>query len=1031
VPRVKSDSSLPTGALIFYFFDTFLQWKGANMASPKKPAKTNGVHAGKAKPSAKTRSTAAETFPVIGIGASAGGLEALKSFFSHVPERSGLAYVVLVHMAADQPTMLPELLQRATATPVSLAIDGETICADHVYIVPPNKEISLYQCKIQLLDPAKKRVSLPIDFFFKSMAQDQGANAAGIILSGTGTDGTLGLTEIKSKDGLIFVQSEETAKYNGMPRSAMNTGLIDLALAPEDMPEKLMHYFKNHLPVSKGKIPSETEIHADWLDKVFVLLRAQVGHDFSTYKKNTIVRRIHRRMNLNQAKDAETYIRFMQGNPDEVEALFREMLIGVTSFFRDNASFTVLEQDILPPMFAQLKEDSVIRAWIPGCSTGEEVYSLAMILRECLDKNPKRITLQLFGTDINRYAIDIARAGLYPASIAESVGPERLNRFFIKENDAFRIRKEIRDCVVFSVQDVLKDPPFSRLNMLCCRNLLIYLNQAAQKTLLPLFHYTLNPGGVLVLGSSETIGGFTNLFETLDSKWKIYQRLEVPYALRQPVLFPTGPGTHASGRQSPANQPPFAEIDMEIDLGRITRKLVLDQFSPTSILTDKKGNILHIQGKTGKYLEQHSGPPTQNILDMAREGLRIELASGIRRAATEAAALTIKNIHVKTNGHTQPINLHIRPLQTPKEVAGKLLVVFEDIPEERSKPDSPDTAELPPEDERHERIIRLEQELQNTRESHQTTIEELESSNEELKSTNEELQSSNEELQSTNEEMESSKEELQSLNEELQTVNAELQSKLEELYSSQDDMRNLMNSMEIATIFVDNQARIKRFTPEATRIINLIPSDTGRPLQHVVSNLEYDELIPDVMSVLEKLSPRDADVRTHKGKWYQMRIIPYRTLDNRIDGAVLTFTDIDEQKKVHDRLKTASAEMELAWQMVRKTFDMNLAPMVVLDQQGIMMIANTAFYQLMNLTVSQTEGVDLFNAGLFSIGKENQETAGFKAALRSALAEGKDFEDMAYEQNNPEGNRIFAVSGRIIRREPDAPYRILLCFDEK
>ncbi|MDO9263737.1 MAG: CheR family methyltransferase [Desulfosalsimonadaceae bacterium] len=1013
------------------------------MASPKKPDKKSGPKpaktgskgsadgSGNEQPSPEIRPTAAEKFPIIGIGASAGGLEALKSFFLNVPENSGLAYVVLVHMAADQPTLLPELLQRATTTPVSLAIDGETIVKDHVYIVPPNNEISLFQARIQLLDPAEKRVFLPIDFFFKSLAMDQGANAAGIILSGTGTDGTLGIEEIKSQDGLVFVQSEETAKYNGMPRSAIATELIDLVLAPENMPEKLIHYFKNHAPIQKEEILSGTETHTDWLDKVFVLLRTQLGHDFSAYKKNTIVRRIERRMDLNQIKDTETYIRFLQENPDEPEALFRDMLIGVTKFFREMVSFIVLEKEILPAMFMQFKENTIFRAWIPGCSTGEEVYSLAMILRECLDKNPKRITLQLFGTDINKYAIDFARAGHYPASIAESVSPERLNRFFTKEGDGFRIKKEIRDCVVFSVQDVLKDPPFSRLNLLCCRNLLIYFNAMAQKRLLPLFHYTLIPGGILALGSSETIGGFTNLFHTLDSKWKLYQRVEVPESLRQPVVFPTGSGLKVSGRTN-TNQPSDLkteidpETDMKSDLGRITREIVLERFSPTCVLIDKKGNILHVQGKTGKYLEQHTGPPTQNILDMAREGLRIELASAIRRAESADTPFTLKDIHVKTNGHTQPINLHIAPLQDPKAVAGRLLVVFEDNQGEMKKPDLEKAADFGQGDRRPMRIARLEQELQNMREGHQATIEELESSNEELKSTNEELQSSNEELQSTNEEMESSKEELQSLNEELQTVNAELQSKMEELCSAQDDMRNLLNSMEIATIFIDNQARIKRFTPEATRIINLIPSDIGRPFQHVVSNLEYELLIPDVMSVLEKLSPIETEVRTQKGQWYQMRIIPYRTLDNRIDGAVLTFSGIDDQKKNQDMLNAASAEMEQAWLLVRKIFDMNFAPMVVLDHQGIMVIANTAFYQLMDLSAGETEGV-----GLFSIEKESIGPAGLKAALQSVLAEGKDFENLTYEQNHPEGKRRFSVSGRMIRHKPDAPYRMLLCFDEK
>lgn len=993
-----------------------------NKSTTKKPsAKTKNAKSNHAPGNGAAKDPAnakAGRLPIVGLGASAGGLEALKSFFAEVSENSGMAYIVVVHMNPKQPSILPDLLQKVARIPVSIATDGQPIQADRVYVVPPDKEITLFKGKTQLLDILDKRAALPIDLFLRSLAQDMGNNAVGIILSGTGTDGTLGVKAIKAEGGLVLVQREDTADYDGMPRSAFSTGLVDLVLPPQEMPGHLVRFFRHHEIALDSEAAGTKIEQQDWLNKIYAILRTRVGHDFSAYKPNTILRRISRRMGLNQIASHRHYVRYLRENPAEVDSLFREMLIGVTQFFRDPESFEVLKTGLLPERLKSIGDGDVFRAWVPGCATGEEVYSLAIVLRECLDQVPRRIKLQLFGTDIDSHAIEKAREGVYPASIEADVDAERLNRFFIKDNNVFRVCKQIRDDVVFSLQDVLKDPPFSRLDLLCCRNLLIYLDAAAQKKLLPLFHYTLSPAGILVLGSSETVSGYTNLFATRNKKWKIYARREVPQALRQFVEFPSGrlPAGPVYGTA------PVGHNDRPADMARITQQAILDQFAPTAILIDPKGTILHVQGRTGKYLETPSGAPTHNILNLAREGLRIELSSAIRKAIVADQTVTRRKIAVKTNGDSQMIDLHVSPQRSPKALTGNLLVVFADI-DAAAKPDETQVAATNGTPAEASRISELKQELANHRESHQTTVEELESSNEELKATNEELQSANEELQSTNEELESSREELQSLNEELQTVNAELHSKVEELSAIHGDMRNLLNSTQIATIFVDNDRHIRRFTQEATTMINLIETDIGRPLQHVVTNLTYDGIIADLTDVLNNLTPKSCEVQTTEGDWYNMRIVPYRTLDNRIDGAVLTFATIGDQKKAQAMLDASQRDMEQTWKLVRHVFDMNSEPMAVLDNKGRMVIANTRFSELMNIADDKVSGLELLSAQSSIL-----DAIDLRSKLKTALKDNKDFTTRTLQMKSPGGNQQFVIHGRIIKGGDDYPYRILLQF---
>ncbi len=986
----------------------------------KKPPKSKAKNATAGIGGAQSKKLNDKRFPIVGLGASAGGLEALRSFFAQVRPNSGMAFIVVVHMTPNQPSLMPELLQKVTKIPVSTAQDGQTIEPDHIYVIPPSKEISIFKGRIQLMDIAGAHAAQPIDSYLKSLSLDQGTRAVAVILSGTGSDGTLGIKEIKANDGLVLVQTVESAGYDGMPRSAINTGVVDMVLAPEAMPEKIIQYFAhfNHVVAKNSTTTNDQGI---LLNKIFAILRTHTGHDFSQYKLNTLLRRITRRMGLNQIDKHEQYVRFLKENPTEVEALFQELLIGVTNFFRDPESFDVLKTSILPDLFNQMKEDATFRAWIPGCSTGEEVYSLAMVIREVLEANPKRINLQLFGTDIDNRAIDKARAGLYPESISADVSKDRLKRFFIKEGGFYRIRKETRDCAVFSVQNLIKDPPFSRLNLLCCRNVLIYLNLAAQKKLLPLFHYTLAPKGVLVLGSSETIGGFSKLFSTLDKKWKIFKRREVPPALYEPIDFPSGsPSADIKTAIDPMLEPDHTQFNM----AQVIQKAVFEQLDTAALLIDAKGNILFVQGRTGKYLETAIGPPTQNILEMARAGLRIELSSAIREAKSTNHKIIRKKIGVKTNGDYQFINLHVCPQTEPKGLAGRLLVIFEEV----EPPLRSDSQLGTPEDHRREpaSMAELERELQNTREGHQTAIEELESSNEELKSINEELQSTNEELQSTNEELESSKEELQSVNEELHTVNAELQSKVGELSATHDDMRNLLNSTQIATIFVDNTMRVKRFTPEAVGIVNLIQTDIGRPLQHVATNLTYTDMITDISDVLKNLTPKQVEVMTAKGDWYKMRIFPYRTMDNRIEGAVLTFASINEQKQSQQILSTANQEMTHAWRLVRNAFDLNPDPLVVLDREAKMVIANSVFAKVMKIAPDEVEGMDVLKIKNGLIGRSD-----LKAKLKVALENGKDFQVVASGKTQSAGIEKYIVTGRVICADDERPHQVLLHFTEQ
>jgi len=865
-------------------------------------------------------------FPVVGIGASAGGLAAFEAFFSGMPAGSdpGMAFVLVQHLAPDHKSILTDLIQRYTRMQVFEVEDGMEVQPNCAYIIPPGRDMAFLNGTLQLLEPeAPRGKRLPIDFFFRSLAHDQRERAIGVVLSGTGSDGSLGVRAIKGEGGMIMAQNPESTEYDGMPRSAIATGLVDYELLPAEMPAQLIAYVTHAF--NKLPLPALPALKSEnTLKKIFVLLRARTGHDFSQYKPSTSRRRIERRMAVHQIDSMEGYVKFLQQTPDEVEALFRDMLIGVTNFFRDPEAFKALEGQIIPKLFADRPSDAAIRIWVPGCSTGEEAYSLAILLAERQEALKQSFKVQVFATDIDSHAIAAARSGCYPASIASDLTPERQARFFSTEpgDSAFRIHKSIRDMLVFSEQNVIKDPPFSRLDMISCRNLLIYLGGELQKKLIPLFHYALNPGGFLFLGTSETVGEFHDLFAALDRKSKLYQRKEglLGAQLAGRLLPPMTTPDAASLRSDEKTACP-----RKLPLRELTEQTLLQEIVLAGALVNAQGDILYIHGRTGMYLEPspgESGP--NNILKMAREGLRRDLVTALHKAAGTRETVRCPRLRVKTNGDIITVNLMVRPVAAAPSASPETplyLVILEQTTEPvvsdpfslASGQDGKTVSEEPSRVDVDARVAALKQELRAKEEYLQTTKEELETSNEELKSSNEELQSTNEELQSTNEELETSKEELQSVNEELSTVNAELQNKVADLSRANNDMNNLLAGTGIATVFVDRHLRIMRFTPAATKIINLIQSDIGRPVSHTVSNLPcYGSLTEDTQAVLDTLVPKETDVQTAEGRWYTMRIQPYRTMENVIEGAVLTFVDVTAAKTMNEDPRVKAEHLRIA-----------------------------------------------------------------------------------------------------------------------
>ena len=955
-----------------------------------------------------------KNFYIVGIGTSAGGLEALAQFFGHMPSEAGMAFVIVPHLDPNHISLMPELLQKKTKMEVTQVEDGMEVETDRIYIIPPQKDMAIIHGSLQLLEPVSPRASrLPINYFFRSLAEDQGERAICIILSGMGTDGSMGLKAIKEHLGMVMIQDPDSSKYDGMPRSAFETGLADFILPPKEMPKQLIKYVEQ--AGSRGGQLSRTreETVSDALKKIYGLLRSHTGHDFSSYKQNTIMRRIERRMNLQQIIDMSQYVSYMQHNMNEINQLFKELLIGVTNFFRDPDAFEYLINTVFPKLLKDKPVDYTLRVWVPGCSTGEEAYSVAIALREAMNKLNRNFNVQVFGTDIDAESIDKARLGRYPESISADVSPERLERYFLKEDNVFTIMKSIREMLIFAPQNIIKDPPFTKMDLICCRNLLIYMNSDLQKKILPLFHYALAPGGILFLGSSETIGEFIDLFSVVHKKWRFFERRETKYANHAMLNIPVM--SHRKIHpQMPSTKP------REVKMSVVVEKIMLEDYAPPSVVINEKGDILYIHGRTGRYLEPSPGDAAMNVFEMVREGIRGDLFAAVRKATTRKEVVTHVGLSVKDNDGFRFINLIVRPILETTAMRGHLLVVFEDVTalhEEEIKKQKGTMSKRS-----QKRVETLEKELQFTRESLQTTIEELETSNEELQSTNEELHSTNEEMQSTNEELETSKEELQSVNEELVTVNNELQGKNEELIKTNNDMKNILDSINIPSIFVDTHICITRFTADAKKIVNLIASDIGRSLSDIATSLMYKDLVDDARDVLKDHRNLEKEVQTKDGTWYRMQMSPYRTIDNIVDGVAITFLNIDTQKHLSDKVRILINALEKA----ENLFNTVREPLVALDDKLRIILANKSFYQTFGVTHKDTEG-----AHIYDLGNRQWDIPGLRKLLEDIIPKDQVFNDYEVEHDFPQvGRKKLLLNARRIIPGKGETAMILLAMED-
>ncbi|MDM3854567.1 MAG: chemotaxis protein CheB, partial [Aphanizomenon gracile PMC649.10] len=945
-----------------------------------------------------------ELFPIVGIGASAGGLEAFTQLLRHLPIDTGMGFVLIQHLSPNQKSMLSDILSRTTQMSVTEAQEGIKVQPNHVYVIPPNVTMTIAQGVLQLNPREKTRgLALTVDSFLLSLAEDLGSKAIGVVLSGGNEDGTRGLESIKGAGGITFAQAEEAGMVSTMPNTAVASGYVDFILTPQQIAEKLAN-ISSHPYITESEPVVTTEVIAeptDPLSHIFQLLRAATGVDFTYYKHTTLKRRIQRRMMLYRLDKLEDYIYFLQTHPVEVNALYQDVLITVTSFFREPEAFEALKTKVFPIITKQRKTDDPIRIWIAGCSSGEEAYSIAICLIEFLTNQAMNIPIQIFATDVNDVAIEKARIGIYKPNQVADISPERLQRFFVQTENGYQISKLIRELCVFAKQNLINDPPFSRLDLITCRNVMIYLGSPVQKKIVPIFHYGLKPTGFLMLGTSETVGEFAELFTVVDKKYKIYGRKSTSVPLAIEIIASHHPV------ESLKLQPSVPDISWnDIEIQKQADRIVLNQFAPVGVVIDKDLEILQFRGQTSLYLEPAPGKPSFNLLKMAKEEFRLDLRTCIHQAKRQRVAVKKEGIKIIKNELVRLVNIEIIPFQMPNQEAEDLFLVLfmESLPAVNSVRELFNTDVESVQEQNNiyvKEIAHLQQELKTTKEYLQSIIEEQQASNQDLKAANEEILSSNEELQSTNEELQTAKEEIQATNEELNTINDELQRRNLESNEVSNDLQNLLTSINISILMLGSNLEIRRFTPVAGAIFNLIFSDVGRPLTDIKHKLNIPDLEAQILEVISTLNFKTQEVQDQNGHWYDLRIRPYRTIDNKIDGAVVVLVDIDELKHSTDQLRAARNYAEAIVDTVRQS-------LVVLDTDLRVVTANQFFYDTFRVMREETE-----NRLIYEIGNGQWDIAQLRSLLENIITHQTQFQDVEVEHNFEQiGHKVMCLNAR-------------------
>ena len=963
----------------------------------------------------RAQSQGGDEVTIVGVGASAGGLEAFSSMIRALPPKPGFAIVLVQHLAPQHESALPTLLANYTPMPVVQVAESMRVERDHVYVIPPNVQMGITDGHFHLSPrPDDRTQYTPIDSFLTSLAEHARGRAIGVILSGTASDGATGVRDIKGGGGITFAQKPDTAKYDGMPRAAIATGAIDMVLSPPEIALKLTE-LAAHPYVRKLAPPGGDDLTArdDQLKRIFDLLRPASGIDFKHYKLPTIKRRLLRRMALHRLTDLQHYIRLLEETPAEVRSLYQDLLIHVTRFFREPESFKALAQQVFPKLVEDRQEGQTIRAWVSGCATGEEAYSLAIALLDYLHGNHQELRIQIFATDVSEAAIEHARAGLYPATIESDVPPEILRRFFTRVDGSYRVSKTVRDLCVFARQDLIKDPPFSRLDLILCRNVLIYMDFVLQQRLISVFHYALNSHGFLVLGQAETVGSQVGLFSLAEKKFRIYRKKG---AHRAPVAISVDYAPPGLPKKHLADEAPQPDKALQAEVSRI----IFDRYAPAGVVVDSDLQIVQFRGQTGAFLEPAPGEASLNLLKMAREGLLYGLRTALDAVRKSKAPVRKVGLRVKSTRDWVPVNLDVVPLTAIGRA--HYLVLFQEADRQRvgTEDTAPQATKLSPRVRRRERQSRvdmLERELAASREYLQSIIQELEAANEELQSANEEILSSNEELQSTNEEVDTAKEELQSTNEELNTLNEELHGRNEELSRVNSDLVNLLASVQIAIVIVSSDLRIRRFTPMAEKALNLIPGDVGRPIGHIKPNIDCPELEHLILESMDSVTPIEREVRDQNGRWYSLRIRPYKNVDNKIDGAVLTLFDVDVVKRSEQRMLLTKEYTEALMGVIGE-------PVVVLDRGLRVQAVNDGFVRALGLAESALVGRHVSELS------GRWDLSALIERLRPSFAGHSGFERLPIELDGDGAHaRTIWLTGRWVpwHESPDTPV-LLLAF---